>query len=87
MSELNGATVLRRGDKVLLCVNDRWDGVDVEDVVRDLHAEFPGVRFTVANPVSGVLVQREDVDHARATGQPDPRNSRCGCHCALDGDQ
>ena len=24
----------------------------------------------------------EDVDHARETGQADPRNSRCGCWCA-----
>jgi len=24
----------------------------------------------------------EDIDHAKATGQPDPRQSRCGCDCA-----
>lgn len=24
----------------------------------------------------------EDIKHARATGQPDPSNSRCGCYCA-----
>ena len=24
----------------------------------------------------------EDVQHAAATGQPDPRSSRCGCPCA-----
>ena len=24
----------------------------------------------------------EDVEHAAATGQPDPRDSRCGCPCA-----
>lgn len=26
--------------------------------------------------------EREDIDHAAATGQPDPSTSRCGCHCA-----
>lgn len=24
----------------------------------------------------------EDVEHAAKTGQPDPRESRCGCECA-----
>jgi len=24
----------------------------------------------------------DDVEHAKATGQPDPRFSRCGCYCA-----
>lgn len=24
----------------------------------------------------------EDIEHARDTGQPDPRASRCGCYCA-----
>lgn len=24
----------------------------------------------------------DDVEHAAATGQPDPRSSRCGCPCA-----
>jgi hypothetical protein len=26
----------------------------------------------------------EDVAHAEATGQPDPRKSRCGCVCAQE---
>lgn len=25
----------------------------------------------------------EDIEHARQTGQPDPRSSRCGCSCAV----
>lgn len=26
----------------------------------------------------------EDIDHARATGQPDPTTGRCGCPCAVE---
>ncbi|WP_280357118.1 hypothetical protein [Nocardia otitidiscaviarum] len=26
----------------------------------------------------------DDIAHAKATGQPDPTTSRCGCHCAQD---
>lgn len=25
----------------------------------------------------------DDVDHAAATGQPDPSKGRCGCRCAV----
>lgn len=25
----------------------------------------------------------EDIEHAAATGQPDPSKSRCGCPCAV----
>lgn len=25
----------------------------------------------------------EDIEHARATGQPDPTTGRCGCPCAV----
>lgn len=29
----------------------------------------------------------DDIAHALATGQPDPSNSRCGCHCARTEDR
>lgn len=28
--------------------------------------------------------EREDIDHARETGQADPSTSRCGCPCAVE---
>lgn len=28
----------------------------------------------------------EDIEHAAATGQPDPSSNRCGCPCAVVGE-
>lgn len=34
-------------------------------------------------PAWHTWAEREDIDHAAATGQPDPSTSRCGCYCAV----
>jgi hypothetical protein len=26
----------------------------------------------------------DDIEHAKATAQPDPRFSKCGCYCAVE---
>jgi hypothetical protein len=35
-----------------------------------------------APPQWHTWADQEDVDHAKATGQSDPSESRCGCPCA-----
>lgn len=34
-------------------------------------------------PAWHTWAEKDDVEHAKATGQPDPSQSRCGCSCAV----
>lgn len=34
-------------------------------------------------PAWHTWAEKDDIEHAKATGQPDPAESRCGCSCAV----
>lgn len=52
--------VLRRGDRVLIALNEDPSEDDAHQYMTGLHAAFPGVEFVVLGGVAGVAIQPGD---------------------------